>query len=384
MTRIQNKKFAPALMALSTVLALTSGCASTSAKRVAEISDNGTAATLQLSRDPKSTLSIDVSKEAKAAREELLTRKDLPQELLNSIAELSLLAGNPDEAAKEARELLKKDLKNLAAIKTLIKVQLVRNRPEQALLIAENALRDAPRDADILGLQGLAHFAANDSLAARASWKKALDANPSHVPSHMNLGALYYHNRNLQLAGASFEKALALQSQNSDAMVGKALVLAAQGQSESAKVLLTELLLGSPKSALVLYNLAVIEKERFQNFEAALGYTERYLEVAKNNRAATEKFIAQREDLKSKISKKGGPLTDQQLREMAQARSPALLDPSSPGSGAGSAPEAVADEKVAPAPSSPEGSGAAPAPKTSSGGVDVNTNDAKALEDAIK
>jgi tetratricopeptide (TPR) repeat protein len=372
-TNLSLTTVSPFLKSVSLVLGalFVISCASRSEKKVVELSDNGQGATLQLSRDSRSTLFLDVTKEAQEARAELLARKEVSQELLNSIAELSLLAGNPDDAAKEARELLKKDLKNMSAMRTLVKVQIARNRPEQALLIAENALRDNARDADMLGLQGLGHFISGDLLAARSSWKKGVDANPSHIPSLMNLGVLYYQNRNLQLSGSYFEKVLALQSQNSDALIGKALVLSGQGQWESAKVLLTELLQSSPKSQLALYNLAIIEKERFKNFDLALGYTERYLAVVKNNRVATEKFIAQREELKGILAKKSGPVTDEQLRKMAQVRSSSASDEPVL---AVSVPAKETEVKQEPGKAS----------AVVKGGVDVNTNDEKSLEDAIK
>jgi tetratricopeptide (TPR) repeat protein len=345
-------------------------------EKVVEMSDDGKGATIQLSRDGRSMLAVDLAAAAKTAREELRSRKELSLALMNSIAELSLLAGDPQMAAREARSLLKRDLKNTDAMKTLIKVAIIQNKPEEAVLLADNAMAVQSRDADILCLKGLASFMTGDPLAARQSWKKALEVNPTHVTAQMNLAALYFHNRNVQHAGAAFEKVLALQPRNPDALVGKSLVLAAQGQAEAARTQLAEVLTRNPKSALVLYNLAILEKERFQNFTAAMEYTERYLAIAKGDRRSTERFIAQREELKMLIAKKQGPMSDKQLREMAATRGQSATPPGQEESPQ----EAGQGQMVSRA---DEGQEAQPKPATK-GAVDVNTDDASALEEAIK
>jgi|GEM_PF-639177 len=374
-------------------------CQSTKVQqKVVEVSDDGKGATLQLSRDSRSLLAVDVSEPAKAARSQLKARKDLTVALMNSIAELSLLAGEPKQAALEARALLKRDLKNTDAMKTLIKVSLAQNRAEEAVLISENAIAVQPRDADLHCLKGLAHFLAGDSLAARGAWKKALEINPAHVSAQMNLAALYYQNRNVAQAGTAFEKVLAVQPSNPDAMVGKALVMVVQGQAEAARTLLVEQLKKSPKSALVLYNLAIISKDRFQDFTGALDYTERYLALSKGDRKGTEKFIAQREELKILMARKQGPLTDSALREMAATRSQSVTPDSDGGSGsAGTEDSSTASAgqskpTVAQASNPGSTSGARVAPRgqdndpasTSARTLDVNTDDTSALEDAIK
>ena len=377
------QKTLPVRLLIAGLSLAATACQTTKVERVVEVSDDGKGATLQLSRDSKSLLAVDLASEAKTARQELKARKELSLQLMNSIAELSLLSGNPGQAALEARALLKRDLKNTDAMKTLIKVSLAQNRPEEAILMAENAIAVQPRDADLQCLKGLAEYLVGDSLAARQSWKKALEINPTHVSAHMNLGTLYYHNRNVQLAGAAFEKALALQPQNPDALIGKALVMSAQGQAEPAKQLLVQLLQRSPKSSLVLYNLAVLEKEKFQNFAAAMDYTERYLATAKGDRRSTEKFIAQREELKVLMAKRQGPMSDQQLRELAATRAQGAQQPGEDDT------QTRRDAQLTTNTEAAEGNAAQQEARpdetmSKKGSIDVNTDDAQSLEDAIK
>jgi tetratricopeptide (TPR) repeat protein len=300
------------------------GCASTS-KPVAQVSHSGREATLQFSRDSRSMLSRIPTEEAQKSRERLLERKEKTTEILESIAELSLLAGRSDEAAAQARDLLKRDFKNLGALKTLIKVSLFSKRYHEALLLVENGLQMAPKDSDLLNLAGLAHFLMDDVFLARESWKRALAANPQHIPSQMNMSAIYFYNRNLALAGRGFERVLAQQPENVDAKVGRALVVDAQGGSEEARALLQETLKGHRKSSLLLFNLAMIERDRFANYEQALDYLDDYLELVKKERANMEKVVAQREELRLLVAKrKAKKLTDDEIRNLAKRSNQAV------------------------------------------------------------
>lgn len=393
-----------AIVAVAAILA--PGCKTTQAN-VSQVSGDGRQVALQMSRDSKSLLAARGTSDALEARDALLKRTDLSQAMLTSVAELSLIAGKPDEAAKQARAILKKDFRNADAMKVLVKVALVGNRFEEAILVSNNALNIQSRDADLLCLRGLANYMLGHAIEAREDWKKAMEFNPTHVPAQMNLAALYFQTRYVPQAGAIFDKVLAMQPQNLDAQVGKALVLSAQGQDAEARTLLADLLARNPKSPLVLYNLAALEKERFLNFEVALQYTERYLAASTHERQGVERAIAQREELRHLLAQKASKLSDTELRQMASKSSQAV------GHGAegdivagGRQPEghstetssdaATAAPKTAQASKSAPGKGsvgskqreaapvAEPMPAEPNKASVLATDDASALEEAIK
>jgi hypothetical protein len=112
-----------------------------------------------------------------------------------------------------------------------------------------------------------------------------------------------------------------------------------------------------------------------------MDYTERYLALAKSDRRGTERFIAQREELKTLMSRKQGPMTDAQLREMAATRAQSVRPEEENGLGqaavVGETPSKTASNQAVPT-KAPSGNSRSPA------AVDVNTDDAKALEEAIK
>lgn len=293
-------------------------CATTK-PAVSQLSNDGSQVTVQLSQDKNSLLASKSSTAALKSSEELKKRSNLTTPLLNSIAELELIGGKPDEAALQARNQLKKDFKNVDAMKTLVKVSLIKERPEEAILMANNAQSIDPKDPDLFNLKGVAYFMKNEHLSARESWKRALELSATNISAQMNLAALFFLNANFSAAGAGFEKVLAMQPQNLDAQVGKALVLSVQGNAEDARKLLEASLEKNPKSSLLLYNLALIERDRFENNEKSLAYMERHIQTVGKERYGLERAIALREDLKNRISSNGkNRLTDEQLTAIAQ------------------------------------------------------------------
>lgn len=312
------------LVATASLSLIAWSCVSTpTPNKAVVLSGDGKQVAMQLSRDSRSLLSDTDVKAATEAHAGLMARTDLTAALIVSAAELSLLSNNPDQAAREARSILKKDFRNAEAMRVLIKVSIFQKRYDEALLMANNALAVQPRDADILSLRGMAYYFSNQPVLAREDWKKASDVNPMHIPSQMNLAALFYQNRYVNLAGASFDKVLTLQPSNIDAMVGKALVQCAQGNELEARNQLNLVLAKNPKSSIVLYNLAAIERERFQNYPAAVAYLDRYLALTGQERMTVERAIATREELKLMIARKSNKLSDDELRTLAAKSSQA-------------------------------------------------------------
>lgn len=316
------------------------GCLSTP-PRVAQLSDDGKEIALQLSTNDKSLLGTRPVKEAKDAIDALEKGDKNSVAILNSIAELHVLANDADTAEKKARAILKRDIKNVDAAKTLIKVAILKRKYEEAKLITQNALQMEPRNTDLLSLKGLCYFYTGEVIEAREAWKKALTIDSRHVASQMNLGVLYYMNRNLSLADAMFERVLKIQPKNGDAAVGHALVQSAQGKAEAARKTLQAMLETFSESPLVLYNLAVIEKERFQNFESSLSYLNKYLAVAKGERGLMERALAMKEDVKNRIAElEKGSLSDKDLRQLADKSSQAASREGESGETKSSAPVA--------------------------------------------
>lgn len=226
---------------------------------------------------------------------------------------------DPAEISAKSRSSLKLDYKNPEAHKMLIRASLLARRPQEALLLSDNALQVLPRESDIYVLKGLAYYFLSDFFSARDLWKKAVEMDSGNIAGHLNLAALYYLNGNLNQAGAGYERVLAVQPRNCDALLGRAAVLDAQGQSGEARAVLQTLASDKPGVALVHYNLAIMERERFENYEKSLEHIEKYIRVSEKERASMEHAIAMRADLRSLIAKKKmGKISDDELRTLAK------------------------------------------------------------------
>lgn len=311
------------ILAVACVLA---SCAS-SGPRVSQVSGNGQETVIELSADPGSLLAAKPVSAAEEARKALKERKDASAVMMASVAELTLLAGKVDEAAQEARELLKKDFRNVNAMRTLVKVLITQKKYSEAIMMASNSLQVHARDADLMSLKGLAHYLNGEIYDARGSWQEAVRMQPGCVSALMNLGALYFANGSPQLAGAYFEKALLRVPNHLDAQVGKALVLSVQGKESEARTRLEVLVKEYPESSLVLYNLAVIERDRFENYEKSIQYVDKYIKVVESQRDRVERAVAMREEMKVELARKNQSLTDEQVRQMAQKSSQAVQQP---------------------------------------------------------
>lgn len=310
---------------LAAGLLLFVGCASTG-PRVAQVSSTGQEMVIELSHDPFSLLVAKPVQEATGARTALKERKDANELMQASVAELSLLGGNDEQATSDARAMLKKDFRNVHAMRTLTKVLIKQKKYYEAIMMAENSLLVHARDSELMSLKGLAHYYNGDFYEARGAWQDSIKLDPRCVSSLMNLGSLYFANGSHQTAGTYFEKVLAHVPTHLDAQVGKALVLSALSREGEARTRLEVLIKEYPESPLVLYNLAVLERDRFQNFDKSVVYIDKYIKAVESQRDRVERAVAMREEMKVELARKNQALSDAQLRQMAQKSSQAVQD----------------------------------------------------------
>jgi tetratricopeptide (TPR) repeat protein len=330
---------------------------------------------LQVSSDKESLLAVRKPEAAIKVRSELGTSEApaASDALLLTLAELSLLGNDLGKAREMARIRLKSNFNDIDAMNVLVRASLAEGKLSEAKLLIDNAQAIDARQATTWNLRGLFHYQSGQLVEAREAWKQTLKYDPTHVAAMMNLGALYFANRNVDQAGVLFERILAQKPDHLDAKVGFALVRHAQGQSEQSKAILEKIADADDASPLVFYNLAVIERDGFQNFAAALEHMEKFVSAAARiptARKSLENGLQIVSQLRTRMAAEKQKLSDAQLREMAAAPVVApvsdstLSDASPTASTVGTARQ-----------SDPSSDGA------SDGSVD---RDVKSLEDAIK
>ncbi len=353
-------------LGLCSAVLLLAAC-KTSGSQVSDSSGKARTVDVQRSSDAESFLSQKAPEAAIKARNNITAGSpNTADGLLLTVAELSLLGNDSTKAREAARSRLKSNFNDVEAMNVLIRAAVSEGKRAEAKLLVENALAADSRNAATLNLKGLIHFQEKELIEAREAWKLALKYDPTHQSAMMNLGALYFQNRNIDHAGILFERILAQQPAHLDARVGFALVRYAQGKPEEGRALLQKVVSTDDSSPLVHYNLAIIERDGFQNFPKALAHMERFIEVTAripSARKSMEGGLQVASQLRSLLANEKQKLSDADLRSMA----------GSPSSGAAPSRESL--------PTARKSDTSQPLDNSSSTLLD---RDVKSLEDAIK
>jgi len=269
----------------------------------------------------KQSLMWDQSLGAEVSKKSMQISKERRSDLnsIHFLGEAALLERNTRSANQQAKLMLNRDTKSESAIKIQIKAALIEQRPHAALLLSDNALDIAPQDAEIYSLKGLAHTQLGHPIIAKAMWTKALSLDPLNISSLMNLGVLFFNAGHVNKAGAHFDKVLAIVPRHQDALMGKALVHSAQGEPQHALQALKTLSTRYSDNPIVLENIANIAKEHLKDYQLAMKYVEKILALKKTDRKSLESAVAIKQELKKRLAAEETQLSDESLREMADA-----------------------------------------------------------------
>lgn len=316
-----SKKFPFVKLLLITTPMLAAACQTTRLPTAIRSADNSMLL-VQVSEDPRSLMWQDGNSDKiklANAREKVTTSAN-DAATLQMRAELSLLGRQTASAADQARAILRRDLRNTRALKTLIKSALMENKMHEASALASTAMGLAPQDAELYSLEGLTQFRMNNPLYAKALWSKALSLDPLHIPTLMNMGVLLFDNGHAKKAGAHFDRVLAIQPNHLDASVGRALVLSAEGQPEQAVAELEALMKKTGDNSLILENLAYISRDRLKDYKRAGQYVDRTLALKKVDRRSLETAVGLKQELRRLMAAQNTRMSDENLRELASAQ----------------------------------------------------------------
>lgn len=131
-------------------------------------------------------------------------------------------------------------------------------------------------------------FRVNDYEVAGRLTSELLSAYPDLTAAHILLGTIYGHQKRYGPAIESFEKAIALEPHNAQALNNLAVIYRQTGDADRALQLVQAALRRDPNNAEIFYNLGNIHKDRGQHQEAIDAYEQAVarqpdLAVAYNN-----------------------------------------------------------------------------------------------------
>jgi len=206
--------------------------------------------------------------EAEAVLRSALQRTPGEPRLLNALAEVLRSQHQLDQAEAAIRGVLERHPRDASAYRTLAAIEAGRGRVRLAESALNNARKLDPKDAGILNSLGLLAMRRDDLAGARGYFEEATRLDAACAAAWANLGALALRYRDYAAAEqaylratqvdptrweihlarawaleglrkprearAEYEKVLALDPHQDDALYGKALALKAEGDLEGA------------------------------------------------------------------------------------------------------------------------------------------------------
>ncbi len=223
--------------------------------------------------------------------------------LRNAVNTVRLAMGRADDVVTDSKQVLRRDEKNVDAMRNLAGAYAHQGKFELAVAILTNALALEPEDPSLLGRMALAHLKLGERPKARAALEKAI-ALPGGATAEIynNLGLVYHEAGDFAGAEDLFRKALARWPGMLPARINLGNALKGQQKYAEADAVLRDALQQSPRSADALYNLGILYldgqipgMEAVARLERALAYFEQYRQVASSRPAGdpVEQYVAE-------------------------------------------------------------------------------------------
>lgn len=232
-----------------------------------------------LSIDPKyypaqarlAELEIRAGKRAAAVArlESLIQTERFQPEARNMLAQIALEKKDYKTAIKHARNVLLGDPDNVNAYLNLAIAYFDQGLVDQAGLIASNALDRNPKAAALHNIMGLIYLKKDDSKRAVDSFQRALAVDPQQSNAKLNLATLELSYGDFASAVERFEALL--KERPKDAMLHMSLGVGLRGleKYEEAKAAYTKALELDPNLIQAEYNLCVLYQQYMSAYKEA-------------------------------------------------------------------------------------------------------------------
>jgi tetratricopeptide (TPR) repeat protein len=166
-----------------------------------------------------------------------------------------------EQQYSQAEALFRKNHKaqaDLRALRGLAECQLAQGKPEAALALVQEEVKQTNGAAPVRELLSFVAAKAKQFDFAAESYKPLVDAHPKNAAHHERLADLYRMAGNLEGAIHHFRAALELNPNQSGAAVMLGFLLANKGQKEEASRYYKQALAANPNDPVVLNNLALL------------------------------------------------------------------------------------------------------------------------------
>lgn len=274
------------------------------------------------SNDDKFSSSQKVNKNKKIAttltklRKKVKKSKKSVTDQLN-LAQLYLVRNDLKRAEKTIQKILRFDLENPNAKLISAKIYMRRNMEDMAEIILTSLGGAKSKNSEILNMLAMISIRKNENRKAMTLFSIALKFNPNDVAVHMNLGVLHLKFHRLQDAARHFERVLLVVPEHRDAKTHLAAIQTNRGKYDDAEDLLAQVLDKDAKNPVALYNYAALQMKQ-QEYSDAIENLKKFVLKSKKRKDSKKKALALIEKLKIEIEANGDPISDEEIRELAE------------------------------------------------------------------
>ncbi len=183
-----------------------------------------------------------------------------PENLDHRAAELEvkIARGHYEEAIDQARSILRRDERNVAAMVAMAKANFRLERYELTKAVLERAAELSPERADIYFLFGLVAGENDETSRAISNFQKAIEYNGRFAEAYNHLGRLYFDAGDHAGAAEQFQEAIDHRPGFVDAMINLGNAYKGMGELKKAEKQFQEVLEQDSDNALAYFNLGVL------------------------------------------------------------------------------------------------------------------------------
>lgn len=188
-----------------------------------------------------------------------------------NLAHLYLLKGDPEKAAAELREVLRREPSNAEAGHRLAWLLLRQNRLDECIALAESLKGTRAASAPLFAVLGDAHLRKGDARAALAALQKAVELDPAEPTYHFALGSAWLKQQrpDLDAAEPSFRQFLKLRPDDAQGQLHLGYVLLKQKRSAEAREWLEKIVRANKATPETFYYLGLIAQGENDDARAA-------------------------------------------------------------------------------------------------------------------
>jgi tetratricopeptide (TPR) repeat protein len=170
-----------------------------------------------------------------------------------------------------------------------------------AILVCRSGLRLDDKNAPLLNLEGLILLKKDEVKEALASFRKAVESDPTNLEAQLNAGALTMNYNDFTSALTYFDAATQIAPNHQEALLSKGVALRGLEKYEEARVIFQQMIASNPREDKAQYNLCILHHEHLNQYEQALEECTKFGDLIQEGHPKGEEMKRRIDGIKSTI-----------------------------------------------------------------------------------